>query len=207
MEREEGNKVPLLGDSVAEAEEEEDLRLLRRVAMESKKLWRIVGPAILTRIAMTFGRAGTRLFSIANNVVVGFNFGFLLGMARALENLCGQAFGAKKYDILGVYMQRSWIVLLSVVVLLLPMYFFATLILKLIGQPDDIAEQAGVVSVWLLPLHFSFVRLFPSRDSPMSNEEPCYCLRLCHLACHQCLPELVVFAELSYGSFCGIALP
>ncbi|KAL0721507.1 hypothetical protein Bca4012_036106 [Brassica carinata] len=59
-----------------------------------------------------------------------------LGMASALETLCGQAFGAKKYHMLGVYMQRSWI-------------------------PDDIAELSGVVSVWVIPLHFAFCLSFP----------------------------------------------
>lgn len=82
-------------------------------------------------------------------------------MASALETLCGQAFGAKKYHMMGVYMQRSWIVLVVVSILLLPIYFFAGSILKLIGQPDDIAEQAGVVTIWLIPLHFSFAFQFP----------------------------------------------
>lgn len=82
-------------------------------------------------------------------------------MASALETLCGQAFGAKKYHMLGIYMQRSWIVLFLCAILLLPMYLFATPILKLLGQPSDLAEQAGMVSIWLIPLHFSFVFLFP----------------------------------------------
>ncbi|XP_068641885.1 protein DETOXIFICATION 27-like isoform X1 [Aristolochia californica] len=169
MEKGEG-KVPLLGDVYAE---EEEVGLVRRVSIESKKLWRIVGPAILSRIALYTMNVVTQAFaghlgdlelasiSIANTVVVGFSFGLLLGMASALETLCGQAFGAKKYHMLGIYMQRSWIVLFCVAVLLLPMYFFATPILKLIGQPDDIAEQAGQVSIWLLPLHFAFVFQFP----------------------------------------------
>ncbi|ONK75614.1 uncharacterized protein A4U43_C03F18740 [Asparagus officinalis] len=99
--------------------------------------------------------------SIANTVVVGFNFGLMLGMASALETLCGQAFGAKKYHMLGVYMQRSWIVLFLCATLLLPMYFFATPILELLGQPSDLAAQAGMVSMYFIPLHFSFVFLFP----------------------------------------------
>lgn len=82
-------------------------------------------------------------------------------MASALETLCGQAYGAKKYRMMGVYMQRSWIVLVVVSILLLPIYFFAGSILKLIGQPDDIAEQAGVVTIWLIPLQFAFAFQFP----------------------------------------------
>lgn len=62
---------------------------------------------------------------------------------------------------LGVYMQRSWIVLFLCCVLLLPLYTFATPFLKLMGQPDDVAELSGKVSFWLIPLHFSFAFQFP----------------------------------------------
>lgn len=58
-------------------------------------------------------------------------------------------------------MQRSWIVLFLCGILLLPMYFFATPILLWLGQPADLAEMAGTVSVWFIPLHFSFAFLFP----------------------------------------------
>eukprot|EP01018_Ginkgo_biloba_P028673 Gb_13391 [translate_table: standard] len=80
-----------------------------------------------------------------------------LGMASALDTLCGQAYGARQYHMLGVYLQRSWIVVSGCAVLLLPMYIFATPILKLLGQPDDIAELSGTVSIWLIPLHFAQV--------------------------------------------------
>ena len=58
-------------------------------------------------------------------------------------------------------MQRSWIVLFVCCILLLPLYLFATPLLKLLGQPHDVAELSGVVSVWMLPLHFSFAFQFP----------------------------------------------
>ena len=84
-----------------------------------------------------------------------------LGMASALETLCGQAFGAKKYYMLGVYMQRSWIVLFVCCVLLLPLYLCASPFLKLLGQPPEVAELSGLVAMWLIPLHFSFAFQFP----------------------------------------------
>ncbi|CAI0470296.1 unnamed protein product [Linum tenue] len=37
-------------------------------------------------------------------------------MGSALETLCGQAFGAGQVELLGVYMQRSWLILLAQVV-------------------------------------------------------------------------------------------
>lgn len=62
---------------------------------------------------------------------------------------------------LGIYMQRSWIVLFACSILLLPLYLFATPLLKFLGQPDDVAELSGVVAIWMLPLHFSFAFQFP----------------------------------------------
>lgn len=82
-------------------------------------------------------------------------------MASALETLCGQAFGAKKYHMLGIYMQRSWIVLFACCVVLLPVYIFASPILKLLGQPSNVAELSGSVALWMIPLHFSFAFQFP----------------------------------------------
>ncbi|KAK3023244.1 hypothetical protein RJ639_044410 [Escallonia herrerae] len=128
-------------------EAEEDLKT--RVWIESRKLWHIVGPSIFSRVASGSMNIVTQAFagqlgdvelasiSIANTVILGFNFGLLLGMASALETLCGQAFGAKSF-------------------LLLPVYVYATPVLKVLGQPDDVAEQSGLVALWFIPIHFSF---------------------------------------------------
>ncbi|CAG7860479.1 unnamed protein product [Brassica rapa] len=153
--------------------EEDGRGLKKRVWVETKKLWQIVGPAMFSRLTSYSMLVITQAFaghlgdlelaaiSIVNNVIIGFNLGLLLGMASALETLCGQAFGAKKYHMLGVYMQRSWIVLFFCCLLLLPTYLFTTPVLKFLGQPDDIAELSGVVSLWAIPLHFSFALSFP----------------------------------------------
>ncbi|KAJ6433963.1 hypothetical protein OIU84_017637 [Salix udensis] len=83
-----------------------------------------------------------------------------LGMASALETLCGQAFGARHYHMLGVYLQRSWIVLILAAVLLLPLFFFTSSILKALGQEDYITEVSGYISLWLIPVMFSFIPSF-----------------------------------------------
>ncbi|KAK2969627.1 hypothetical protein RJ640_011332 [Escallonia rubra] len=194
-------RLPLLEHSYSSStvgskyrdEDDEDQGLKRRVWVESRKLWYIVGPAILSRIfsysmnvitqafAGHLGDLDLAAISIVNNVITGFDFGLLLsvynsnpsyynywllsysqlGMASALETLCGQAYGAKRYKMLGVYMQRSWIVLSFCCLLLLPLYIFATPVLKLLGQPKDVAELSGFVALWMIPLHFSFAFQFP----------------------------------------------
>lgn len=89
---------------------------------------------------------------------IGTQFGsiFQLGMASALETLCGQAFGARQYHMLGIYLQRSFIVLFICSILLIPLFVFATPLLKLLGQPTEVAEQTGVVALWLIPFHLCF---------------------------------------------------
>ncbi|MCD7468170.1 hypothetical protein HAX54_006120 [Datura stramonium] len=176
----EENKVPLL-DYVSSNNiqisdyylEQNDQSFGRRFWIESKKLWRIVGPAIFSRIASYSMFVITQAFaghlgdlelasmSIASNVILGFDFGLMLGMASALETLCGQAFGAKKYYMLGVYLQRSWIVLFLCCIVMMPIFFFATPVLKFLGQPDDVAELSGVVVLAFIPMHFCFAFQFP----------------------------------------------
>uniref|UniRef100_A0A2C9U142 Protein DETOXIFICATION n=1 Tax=Manihot esculenta TaxID=3983 RepID=A0A2C9U142_MANES len=167
------NEALLPHGGVDKHDQENARELASRVWIETKKLWQIVGPAIFSRIASFSMNIITQAFaghlgdvqlasiSIANTVIVGFNFGLLLGMASALETLCGQAFGAKRYQMLGIYMQRSWIVLFFCCFLLLPVYVFASPILEWLGQPANVAEETCVVAMWLLPLHFSFAFIFP----------------------------------------------
>lgn len=77
-------------------------------------------------------------------------------MASALETLCGQAYGAKQHHKLGIYLQRSWIVLFVSSLLLIPLFVYAAPILKLLGQSTAVAEQTGLVAIWLIPFHLSF---------------------------------------------------
>jgi MATE family multidrug resistance protein len=49
---------------------------------------------------------------------------------------------------LGIYMQRSWLILLAFAVLLYPMYVFSGPLLAALGQPADLSREAGSVSVY-----------------------------------------------------------
>ncbi|XP_075675092.1 protein DETOXIFICATION 27-like isoform X1 [Castanea sativa] len=169
-EQQQQRQQPLL-TSTSEQNQQEELNassLLRQTWLESKKLWAVAGPSIFSRLAMFSMTVITQSFSghlsdldlaaisIASTVIIAITFGFLLGMASALETLCGQAYGARQYHMLGIYLQRSWIVLFSCSILLLPLFLFATPILKLMGQTDAVAEQSGLVAMWLIPMHLSF---------------------------------------------------
>ncbi|CAK8542936.1 unnamed protein product [Lathyrus sativus] len=148
--------------------EEEKESLRKRVWQESKKMWIVAGPAIFNRFS-TFGITvvsqsfighigSTELaaYAIVMTVLVRFANGILLGMASALGTICGQAFGAKKYDMLGVYLQRSWIVLFLATILLLPIYIFTIPILEALGQDKNVAIVAGSISLWSIGILFAF---------------------------------------------------
>ncbi|XVF33300.1 hypothetical protein REPUB_Repub17cG0156700 [Reevesia pubescens] len=103
--------------------------------------------------------------AIASSVVSNFSFGFLLGMASALETLCRQAFGAGQIDLLGVYIQRSWIILFGACFALLPLYLYATPILRLLGLEPDIADIAGAFTMQVIPQMFSLPVNFQPKSS------------------------------------------
>ncbi|KAH9312435.1 hypothetical protein KI387_027470 [Taxus chinensis] len=136
---------------------------------ESKSSWRIAGPAIFSSIATNglniitqafvghIGSLELAAFSMVINVIVGFTSGLLIGMGSAVSTLGGQAYGAKEEHMLGIYMQRSWITLTAFALAILPLYIFTAPLLKLFGQPDDIAELSGRVSLLCIPMHISFV--------------------------------------------------
>ncbi|KAJ0790713.1 putative multi antimicrobial extrusion protein [Helianthus annuus] len=170
------HRQPLLPSISDNHEEQQQLKLevsvMERTWVESNKFWQISGPSIFARICLYSLAVVTQSFvghisdtdlaaiSIATTVITYITFAFLLGLSGAIETLGGQAYGAKQYDMLGIYLQRSWVVLLVASVLLLPLFIFATPILKLIGQPEEVAELAGMVAMWLIPMHMSYVFLF-----------------------------------------------
>ncbi|XP_010254988.1 PREDICTED: protein DETOXIFICATION 33-like [Nelumbo nucifera] len=147
--------------------------LLKQVGEESKKLWNIAGPAIFTAICQYSLGAITQVFvghvgtlelaavSVENSVVAGLAFGVMLGMGSALETLCGQAFGAGNLRMLGIYMQRSWVILLCTALVLVPVYVFSPPLLRLLGQTAQISDAAGVFALWMIPQLFAYALNFP----------------------------------------------
>ncbi|CAH1442825.1 unnamed protein product [Lactuca virosa] len=141
--------------------------------IESKRMWCLAGPAIFTAVCryslgavtQTFaGHVGTldlAAFSVENSVIAGFSLGIMLGMGSALETLCGQAYGAGQINMMGVYMQRSWIILITTALLMLSLYIFATPVLLLIGQKEEIAHAAGRMALWMIPQLFAYALNFP----------------------------------------------
>ncbi|KAH0692164.1 hypothetical protein KY285_019261 [Solanum tuberosum] len=94
--------------------------------------------------------------SMATSFASVTGFSVLLGMGSALETLCGQAYGAKQYHMLGIYTQRAMLVLLSLSILLLLIWFNTSTILIACGQDRDISNEAGQFNRWMIPGLFAY---------------------------------------------------
>ncbi|KAL1539319.1 protein DETOXIFICATION 30-like [Salvia divinorum] len=122
---------------------------------ESKRLWCLAAPAIFTSFCQYGLITVTQIFaghlgtvqlaavSVENSIISGFPFALIYGMSSALETYCGQAYGANQYEMLGIYMQRTWLILNSVALAFLPLFLFATPVLRLLGQTPAVSREAG----------------------------------------------------------------
>ncbi|KAF5951620.1 hypothetical protein HYC85_009564 [Camellia sinensis] len=140
---------------------------------ESTKMWEIAGPAILTSVAQFsigfvtvafvghLGGLELAAVSVVQNVIEGFVYGIMLGMGSALETLCGQAVGARQFNMLGIYMQRSFIITIITALLLTPVYVFTSPLLKLLHQSKSISELSGKYAIWVIPQLFAYALNFP----------------------------------------------
>ncbi|KAK6922275.1 Multi antimicrobial extrusion protein [Dillenia turbinata] len=145
----------------------------RQFVVETKTSWFLVGSAIFISICQYSIAAITQVFAghvgslelaavaIEHSVIAGIASAILLGLGSALETLCGQAYGAGQVDMLGIHMQRSWIIQNSAAVILCLLYIFATPLLKLIGQTEAISEEAGTFALWMIPQLFAYAFNFP----------------------------------------------
>ncbi|CAN6216947.1 unnamed protein product [Urochloa humidicola] len=149
---------------VAGRPEEEGLSVRDEV---KKQLW-LAGPmiagALLQNViqmisVMYVGHLGELPLagaSMANSFATVTGLSLLLGMASALDTLCGQAFGARQYYLLGIYKQRAMFLLTIVSIPLAVIWFYTGEILLLFGQDPDIAAEAGTYARWMIPALFAY---------------------------------------------------
>ncbi|CAH2053090.1 unnamed protein product [Thlaspi arvense] len=119
----------------------------------------------------------------------------LLGMGSAVETLCGQAYGAGKYEMLGVYLQRSTVLLSLTGVLLTFIYVFSKPILLFLGESPEIASAASLYVYGLIPQIFAYAMNFPIRKFLLSQSivAPSAYISAATLCFHLLLSWLVVF--------------
>ncbi|GER52956.1 MATE efflux family protein [Striga asiatica] len=141
--------------------------------IELNLLFRLAAPSVATYLINNAMSVSTRIFTghlgnlqfaaatLGNDGIQLFAYGLLLGMGSAVETLCGQAYGARRYDMLGVYMQRATVVLLLFSLPIVAVYLLSRPLLLLIGESERVAALASVFVYGLIPQVFAYAVNFP----------------------------------------------
>ncbi|THU68318.1 hypothetical protein C4D60_Mb08t02660 [Musa balbisiana] len=82
-------------------------------------------------------------------------------MASAVQTVCGQAYGAKKYRALGIICQRALILHFAAAILLAFLYWYSGSLLRAIGQSESIAAVGQLYARGLLPQLVAFALYCP----------------------------------------------
>ncbi|KAK7389221.1 hypothetical protein VNO78_24057 [Psophocarpus tetragonolobus] len=106
-------------------------------------------------ISMLFlGHLG-ELALAGGSLAIGFanitGYSVLSGLAMGMEPICGQAFGARRFKLLGLTMQRAVLLLLLTSLPISLLWLNMNKILRLCGQEEDIANQAQFYIFYSLP--------------------------------------------------------
>ncbi|XP_055801040.1 protein DETOXIFICATION 40-like [Solanum dulcamara] len=175
--------------------------------IEMKLLFFLAAPAVMVYMINYIMSMSTQIFSghlgnlelaaasLGNTGIQVFAYGLMLGMGSAVETLCGQAFGAKKYDMLGVYLQRSAILLTLTGILLTIGYIFCKPILIFLGQTERIAAAASIFVYGLIPQIFAYAINFPIQKflQAQSIVAPSAYISAATLVLHLVLSWVVIF--------------
>ncbi|KAK8507998.1 hypothetical protein V6N12_025107 [Hibiscus sabdariffa] len=190
---------------------DDNLTLFRRMRkatwIESKILFRLATPTVIVYMINYLMSMSTQIFSghlgnlelaaasLGNTGIQIFTYGLLLGMGSAVETLCGQAFGAQKYDMLGIYLQRSAVLLTITGILLTLIYVFSEPILLFLGESPEISSAAAVFVYGLIPQIFAYALNFPIQKflQAQSIVVPSACISTATLAVHLLLTWVAVY--------------
>ncbi|KAH0466477.1 hypothetical protein IEQ34_003715 [Dendrobium chrysotoxum] len=156
-------------EGLLERKEERSVRgFYGDVTAEARKLGYLAGPMVGVTLSlylvqvtssMMVGHLGELALSssaIATSLSGVTGFSLLLGMASGLDTLCGQAYGARQYQMVGIHTNRA---ILSLILVSLPislLWVSMGKLLSLIGQDPQISHEAGKYIVWMIPGLFAF---------------------------------------------------
>ncbi|KAJ6999515.1 hypothetical protein D5086_007830 [Populus alba] len=182
-------------------------RILRATFLELKILFRLAAPAIVVYLLNFLISISTQIFcghlgnlqlaaaSLGTTGIQVFIFGVMLGMGSAVETLCGQAYGAHKYEMLGIYMQRSTVLLTLSGLVLMFIYIFCKPILLGLHESPSIASAAALFVYGLIPQIFAYACNFPIQKFLQAQSVifPSACISAGALVLHLLLSWVVIF--------------
>ncbi|KAK4360945.1 hypothetical protein RND71_019897 [Anisodus tanguticus] len=191
-------------------------RLGRASVVESRNLFRLAAPAIIVYLLNNVTSMSTQIFcghlgnlelaaaSLGNEGIQLLAYGVMLGMGSAVETLCGQAYGAHKYETLGIYLQRSTILLMLSGIPIMVAYLFSKPILILLGESEKVASAAALFVYGLIPQIFAYAANFPIQKflQAQSIVNPSAYIAAAALVLHLFLTWIVLYV-LKWGLFGG----
>ncbi|XP_057457880.1 protein DETOXIFICATION 40-like [Lotus japonicus] len=180
--------------------------------IELRLLFHLAAPAVLVYCINYVMSMSTQIFSghlgnlelaaasLGNTGIQVFAYGLMLGMGSAVETLCGQAFGAHKFEMLGIYLQRSTILLFLAGLVLTLIYVFSEPILLFLGESPQIASAAALFVWGLIPQIFAYAVNFPIQKflQAQSIVAPSAYISVVTLVLHLLLSWVVVY-EIGLG--------
>ncbi|KAI4333546.1 hypothetical protein L6164_018336 [Bauhinia variegata] len=187
-------------------------RLNSATWLELSILFHLAAPAVVVYLLNNVVSMSTQIFcghlgnlelaavNLGNSGIQIFAYGLMLGMGSAVETLCGQAYGAHKYEMLGIYLQRSTILLMATAFPVTVIYVFSKQILVLLGEPNQIASAAAVFVYGLIPQIFAYAANFPIQKflQAQSIVAPSAYISVAALVVHILLTWVVVY-KLGWG--------
>ncbi|XP_039130815.1 protein DETOXIFICATION 16-like [Dioscorea cayenensis subsp. rotundata] len=149
------------------AREEHNLRKDHIITEVKKQAWLsvpIIVSGVLEKliqiISLAFvghlGELPLSAASMATSISGITGISILVGMGNALDTLCGQAYGAKEYHLLGIYLQKAMLVITIVCMPLAFVWAFAGEILHAIGQNKEISMAAQLYARCMIPVLFTY---------------------------------------------------
>jgi MATE family multidrug resistance protein len=142
---------------------------------EMKAIGRISCPTAMTglliysraMISMLFLGYLGELQLAGGSLSIGFanitGYSIISGLAMGMEPICGQAYGAKQMKLLGLTLQRTVLLLLSISIPISFMWINMKQILLWCGQDEEISSMAQTFIVFAIPDLFFLSLLHPLR--------------------------------------------
>ncbi|KAA8528408.1 hypothetical protein F0562_035763 [Nyssa sinensis] len=146
-----------------------------QVLEEIKEIGKISGPTAITglllysraMISMLFLGYLGELELAGGSLSIGFanitGYSVISGLAMGMEPICGQAYGAKQWKLLGLTLQRTVLLLLSTSLPISFIWLNMKRILLWCGQDEEISSMAHTFIVFAIPDLFFLSLLHPLR--------------------------------------------
>ncbi|KAK9270462.1 hypothetical protein L1049_026042 [Liquidambar formosana] len=148
---------------------------LSEALQEIKAIGKISGPTAITGLVL-YSRAMISMLFLGHlgelelaggSLSIGFanitGYSVISGLAMGMEPICGQAYGAKQWKLLGLTLQRTVLLLLSTSIPISFMWLNMKRILLWCGQDEAISSRAHVFILFSIPDLFFLSLLHPLR--------------------------------------------